>query len=159
MGRYICEISPARHRGVLTTGPQLCVSFGILAGFFTCYGTARIETDLCWRLPFILLAICAATFSAATFLLLPPSPRWLEDQGRSKPEIAAAWAALEIKDTDQGATSAEDTPPADVPVATARKGFNVGAPAPISSPPPVELLLYYLSGDPRPTKAKARCMC
>ncbi|KAJ4164404.1 hypothetical protein LMH87_006080 [Akanthomyces muscarius] len=124
---YICEISPARHRGALTTGPQLFVCFGLLGGFFTCYGTADIETDLSWRLPFILLAIYATAFSAVTFLLLPPSPRWLEDQRRSKSEITAAWDALEIPDTDQDTPEdalPEDAPSASVSTAVARKGFN-----------------------------------
>lgn len=130
-GRYICEISPARHRGALTTGPQLFVCFGLLGGFFTCYGTTDIETDLSWRLPFVLLAIYATAFSAATFLLLPPSPRWLEDQGRSKSEITAAWDALEIPDTDQNTPEdalPEDAPSASISTAVARKGFNVGGP-------------------------------
>ncbi|TQW00322.1 sugar transporter [Cordyceps javanica] len=120
---YICEISPARHRGALTTGPQLFVCFGILAGFFTCYGTARIETDLSWRLPFILLAIYAATFSAAACLLLPPSPRWLADQGKGKTEIAAAWTTLEVKAADNDAP--ETASPADLPTTIPRKGFHV----------------------------------
>ncbi|KAJ3498386.1 hypothetical protein NLG97_g1164 [Lecanicillium saksenae] len=120
---YICEISPARHRGVLTTGPQLFVCFGILMGFFTCYGTAHIETDLSWRLPFILLAIYAATFSAAAYILLPPSPRWLAENGKSKSEILAAWDALDVNSADQD--MAEDVLAADFPVARTKKAFNV----------------------------------
>ncbi|KZL77650.1 MFS sugar transporter (H(+)-myo-inositol Co-transporter) [Colletotrichum tofieldiae] len=98
---YICEISPAKHRGALTTGPQLLICAGLLVGFFTCYGTERIESDLSWRLPFILLASYSVTFSTAAYLLLPASPRWLAHHGKPTHEVSAAWETLGIYGEDQ----------------------------------------------------------
>ncbi|KAK7413502.1 hypothetical protein QQX98_007650 [Neonectria punicea] len=98
---YICEISPARHRGPLTTGPQLLTCFGLMIGFFTCYGTARIESDFCWRLPFVLLAAYSVVFSIVAYVLLPTSPRWLLERGNPTSEVAAAWVSLGILAADQ----------------------------------------------------------
>ncbi|KAK8041553.1 transporter, partial [Apiospora phragmitis] len=44
---------PTRHRGALTTAPQLLTTLGLVAGFFTCYGSANIPSSFSWRLPFL----------------------------------------------------------------------------------------------------------
>ncbi|KAI1373287.1 putative MFS sugar transporter [Hypoxylon crocopeplum] len=78
---YICEIAPLRHRGALTGLPQFMATAGVCAGYFTCYGTVNIQSDMAWRLPYIL----QCTFSAIlawSCLLLPDSPRWLILHGR-----------------------------------------------------------------------------
>ncbi|KAH0143938.1 putative MFS sugar transporter, partial [Aureobasidium melanogenum] len=36
---YVCEIAPARQRGVLASVQQLLVTMGIAVGYFICYGT------------------------------------------------------------------------------------------------------------------------
>lgn len=93
---YICEVSPTRHRGPLTTGPQLVITAGICLGYFTCYGTSKhIESSFSWRTPFILLASLAMMLSAASLFLLPPSPRWLAMKGRHA-EANAAWDKLGV---------------------------------------------------------------
>lgn len=99
--RYICEISPAKHRGTLTTGPQLFVTCGLMTGFFTCYGSADIQSSFSWRLPFILLASYSAAFAVASLLLLPASPRWLAEHGRDRLEVTAAWEKLGVSSTDR----------------------------------------------------------
>ncbi|EZF33177.1 high-affinity glucose transporter [Trichophyton mentagrophytes] len=99
---YICEISPARHRGSLTTGPQLLITSGLVAGFFTCYRSVKIVTTLSWRLPFILLASYSATFAVISFVFLPPSPRWLAAvYGQNTTAIDAAWDRLGVLHADR----------------------------------------------------------
>ncbi|MCJ1396068.1 hypothetical protein MMC18_008956 [Xylographa bjoerkii] len=92
---YICEISPPSQRGPLTTGPQLLITLGLVAGFFTCYGTTNIDSSLAWRIPFIILACLSMVFALASFLWLVPSPRWLILRGRQS-EASAAWDVLEV---------------------------------------------------------------
>ncbi|EFR00966.1 H(+)-myo-inositol cotransporter [Nannizzia gypsea CBS 118893] len=132
---YICEISPARHRGSLTTGPQLLITSGLVAGFFTCYSSVKIVTTLSWRLPFILLASYSATFAVIAYVFLPPSPRWLADvYGQNTTAIDAAWDRLGVLHADR-----EDMPQPnereepktrskmlDVLSAEARPGFLLG---------------------------------
>lgn len=95
MNSYICEISPPKNRGPLTTSPQLCITLGLMGGYFTCYGTANIESSLSWRAPFIILACLSMAFSAASFLWLVPSPRWLILRGRQS-EAGPAWDVLGV---------------------------------------------------------------
>lgn len=68
MSRYICEISPTSVRSALTTGPQLLITLGLVMGFFTCYGTSRIDSSFSWRTPFLILACFSAVFSVAAYL-------------------------------------------------------------------------------------------
>ncbi|KAL5333479.1 hypothetical protein BJX70DRAFT_403521 [Aspergillus crustosus] len=97
---YICEISPPRVRGALTTGPQLLITLGLVIGFFTCYGTARIQSSMSWRTPFIILACLSAVFSAAALTWLVPSPRWLTIHGREV-EANAAWDLLGVSHAER----------------------------------------------------------
>ncbi|KAI2619153.1 putative MFS sugar transporter [Hypoxylon sp. NC1633] len=78
---YICEIAPLRHRGALTGLPQFMATAGVCAGYFTCYATVNIKSDMAWRLPYILQCIFSVIL-AWSCLLLPDSPRWLIVQGR-----------------------------------------------------------------------------
>ncbi|KAK6855572.1 transporter [Apiospora arundinis] len=97
---YICEVSPPRHRGALTTAPQLLTTLGLMIGFFTCYGSANIPTSFSWRLPFLLLAAYSLVFSGAALLWLPASPRWLTLRGRDD-EAAEAWEKLDVPAADR----------------------------------------------------------
>ena len=54
---------------------------GICLGYFTCYGSIRIDSSISWRLPFIFMAV-TGTILAVSCLYLPPSPRWLLVNGR-----------------------------------------------------------------------------
>jgi len=97
---YVCEISPPRHRGALTTAPQLLTTIGLVTGFFTCYGTADIQSSFQWRLPFLLLAAYAALYTAIILVWLPPSPRWLSLHGRHA-EAERTWERLEVAIADR----------------------------------------------------------
>ncbi|KAM7185054.1 General substrate transporter [Naviculisporaceae sp. PSN 640] len=97
---YICEITPPRVRGALTTVPQLFITLGLMTGFFTCYGAVNIDSSFSWRLPFLLLAAYAFLFSAVAFLYLPPSPRWLSLHGRMA-EAQHAWETLGVPSADR----------------------------------------------------------
>jgi sugar porter (SP) family MFS transporter len=79
---YVCEIVPARRRGPLASLVQFLVAVGVAAGYFICYGTARISnSSMSWRLPLMIHSGVAFSFSAAC-CFIPPSPRWLQSKGR-----------------------------------------------------------------------------
>ncbi|KAF2721393.1 general substrate transporter [Polychaeton citri CBS 116435] len=73
---YICEIAPKTRRGMLVAMPQLFVTAGTCCGYFTCYGTIKIDSEMQWRIPFIIQAVGGAIL-AVVCCLLPESPRWL----------------------------------------------------------------------------------
>lgn len=79
----VAEISPAKRRGTVANIPQLCISSGILLGFFMCYGTATLAGSLSWRLPLAIQAGIAFTNAAVTSLV-PQSPRWLLAKGQTE---------------------------------------------------------------------------
>lgn len=78
----ICEISPTRTRGALTTGPQLATTLGLVMGYFISYGTSSIQSSLSWRLPFVVLASLAMILCGLSLFLLPESPQWLGLHGK-----------------------------------------------------------------------------
>lgn len=108
--RYICEISPPDQRGPLAAGPQLMTCFGLLIGFFICYGTANIDSSLAWRTPFIILASFSMIFVITSTLWLVPSPRWLILRGRHA-EVSAAWDVLGVghKDREKAENEIQET--------------------------------------------------
>ncbi|RYO79965.1 hypothetical protein DL766_008867 [Monosporascus sp. MC13-8B] len=93
---YICEISPPKRRGPLTSGPQFMTCLGLVAGYFTSYGTVNIPGSFSWRLPFIINAFIAAAYVLANFFVLPDSPPWLMLHGRQA-DAERAWEALGAK--------------------------------------------------------------
>ena len=66
---------------MLVSIPQFMSAVGICLGYFTCYGSIRIDSSISWRLPFIFMAV-TGTILAVSCLYLPPSPRWLLVNGR-----------------------------------------------------------------------------
>lgn len=66
---------------MLVSIPQFMAAVGICAGYFTCYGSIKIDSSISWRLPFILMA-ATGIILAVSCLYLPPSPRWLFVYGR-----------------------------------------------------------------------------
>lgn len=106
---YICEVSPTKHRGPLTTGPQLVITSGICLGYFTCYGSSKhIQTSFSWRTPFILLASLSMILSVSSFLLLPASPRWLTLHGREV-EAAQTWDDLGVSHAERKKVELQET--------------------------------------------------
>lgn len=106
---YICEVSPTRQRGPLTTGPQLVITSGICIGYFTCYGSSKhIQSSFSWRTPFIMLASLSMILSAASLFFLPASPRWLTLHGREA-EAAQAWDDLGVSHAEREKAELEVT--------------------------------------------------
>lgn len=68
---------------MLVSIPQFMAAVGICAGYFTCYGSIKIDSSISWRLPFILMA-ATGILLAVSCLYLPPSPRWLIVNGRQE---------------------------------------------------------------------------
>jgi len=98
---YVCEIAPARQRGVLASVQQLLVTMGIAVGYFVCYGTVRSSaTSFSWRFPFALQSFLAFTYAVSAFLFLPESPRWLKTKGRMD-DSHDAWEKLGIADAER----------------------------------------------------------
>lgn len=96
----ICEISPVKNRGALTTGPQLATTLGLVLGYFICYGTANIQRSLSWRLPWILLSAFAMVICTLSLIFLPESPQWLGLQGRVA-EAEEEWDKLGVSLEDR----------------------------------------------------------
>jgi sugar porter (SP) family MFS transporter len=80
---YVCEVSPSRVRGSITTIPQFMTTLGLVAGFFISYGTSALPGSISWRLPIVMQAFLAFA-NAALSGLVPPSPRWLQAKGHDE---------------------------------------------------------------------------
>ncbi|OAL51494.1 general substrate transporter [Pyrenochaeta sp. DS3sAY3a] len=97
---YICEIVPAKGRGVIASAPQFFITMALVIGYFFCYGTVNIASSLAWRLPFALQSVCAFSWAAANYLLLPESPRWLESRGL-KDGAREIWEKLGVAEVER----------------------------------------------------------
>ena len=73
---------------MLVSIPQFMAALGICAGYFTCYGSIKINSSISWRLPFILMAAFGVIL-AVSCLYLPPSPRWLLVNGRREDAMSS----------------------------------------------------------------------
>ncbi|GMI67280.1 polyol transporter 6, polyol/monosaccharide transporter 6 [Hibiscus trionum] len=80
---YSAEISSPSTRGLLTSLPELCISFGILLGYTSNYLFGKLTLRLGWRM---MLGVAAIPSVALAFgiLKMPESPRWLVMEGRLK---------------------------------------------------------------------------
>ncbi|KAF7515313.1 hypothetical protein G7054_g14635 [Neopestalotiopsis clavispora] len=96
---HVCEISPARKRGFISAVPQLCITLGLVMGFFISYGTATLPGSISWRLPIAIQAFLAFA-NAALCSLVPPSPRWLQAKGRPD-EARTIIAQLGLDEAEQ----------------------------------------------------------
>lgn len=80
---YLVEIAPVAIRGVAACFLQTYVVFGIMTGYFIAFGSSNIAgSSWSWRMPFIVQAVVAAVLSLE-MVLVPFSPRWLAQIGRS----------------------------------------------------------------------------
>ncbi|MCJ1311744.1 hypothetical protein MMC25_005417 [Agyrium rufum] len=85
---YITEIAPSAKRGNLVSMPQLFVVSGICAGYFTCYGSIKIDSQLSWRLPFIFQTLVSIALAVSCYVV-PDSPRWLLLHNRREKALRA----------------------------------------------------------------------
>ncbi|XP_028774036.1 polyol transporter 5-like [Neltuma alba] len=78
---YTAELSPAMSRGLLTSLPEVFITFGILLGYIINYCLASLPLHLGWRL---MLGLAAAPSIAIAFgvIAMPESPRWLAMKGK-----------------------------------------------------------------------------
>ena len=97
---YVCEISPPKKRGPLATMVQLFITFGLVLGYFTCYGTVNIEGSLSWRVPFAMQSAIALFLAVMSYTYLPHSPRWLAHKGRRE-EAQIAWGKLGVSSAER----------------------------------------------------------
>ncbi|KAM0756661.1 general substrate transporter [Meredithblackwellia eburnea MCA 4105] len=98
---YISEISPAAIRGRTVLLMQVMTTGAIAAGFFICYGTARIDSSLSWRFPFALSTLLS-TLVAIGANFLPYSPRWLMLHGRrDEAETVLDLIATDLSETER----------------------------------------------------------
>ena len=79
---YLVEVAPVEIRGVAACILQLLVTIGITAGYFIAFGSRNLPGSMAWRVPFIVQAGAALVLSVG-MVMLPFSPRWLVQNGRS----------------------------------------------------------------------------
>ena len=108
-GVYLAEIAPARFRGRIVSLNQLVITFGILVsyvvgGYVAGLGSEAWQISTSWRWAFGTEALPALIF-AVVLVLIPESPRWLIQQGRTEEALAVltrvdgqAAAAAEIEE-------------------------------------------------------------
>lgn len=95
---YMVEVMPASVRGRSVTLFQLCLTFGILAGYLVGY-VFNASGD--WRAMFATALVPAGAF-VLLGLALPKSPRWLFKQGRrdeARAVLARTHSAAEAETT------------------------------------------------------------
>ncbi|KLJ11357.1 hypothetical protein EMPG_13380 [Blastomyces silverae] len=94
---YICEISAAKHRGLLASLIQFFITSGLVIGYFSCYGTVRVQSSFSWRFPIALQAGIALWLTAVSLFYLPESPRWLHHHGhRAAAEAACTRLGINV---------------------------------------------------------------
>jgi len=97
---FIAEISPAEKRGRLVLLNQFFIVFAIFLAYVVNYFIAQsIEGDY-WRYMIGVEAIPAFIFFLLLVSLVPKSPRWLINQGRSD-EALEVYTAIGAKDPDK----------------------------------------------------------
>ncbi|KAK1139870.1 hypothetical protein N8T08_011115 [Aspergillus melleus] len=81
---YCSEVSPPRIRGFLGSMQQWMIGLGVVVAQWTGYGCSLHHTgDFTWRFPLALQAVPAVILVAGVWLL-PESPRWLIEKGRTE---------------------------------------------------------------------------
>lgn len=112
---YAAEISSPSSRGLLTSLPEFCISFGILMGYVSNYCFGKLAVKIGWRMMLGVAAIPSLVLALGV-LRMPESPRWLVLQGRlkearevlSKVSNTEEEAALRFRDIKLAAGIPED---------------------------------------------------
>ena len=81
---YISEMAPSEVRGLLVSLKEGFIVFGILMGFAIAalcdhVADSKVEWRIIWGLPLIV-----STVIATGMFFMPPSPRWLLLQARTR---------------------------------------------------------------------------
>ena len=89
---YIAEIAPPKRRGALVGNYQLAIVIGIVVVYFVNYfialqGDAHWNLNIGWRWMFGSEIIPSILFLVFIFLI-PESPRWLQQKGKSEQAVA-----------------------------------------------------------------------
>ncbi|KAG6472244.1 hypothetical protein ZIOFF_069703 [Zingiber officinale] len=80
---YSAEISSTSSRGLLSSLPEICISFGILSGYLANFVFGKLPLVYGWRAMLGVAAIPSIAL-AASVVMMPESLRWLVMQGRIK---------------------------------------------------------------------------
>ncbi|KAI9470990.1 MAG: sugar transporter, partial [Benjaminiella poitrasii] len=80
---YNAELAPKEIRGRLIGFQQLMIDIGMLISAWLDYGTIYIQNDWSWRIPYLVQILPAILLAACPFIL-PRSPRWLIEKGRTE---------------------------------------------------------------------------
>ncbi|EXB79937.1 Polyol transporter 5 [Morus notabilis] len=78
---YTAELSPAMSRGLLTSLPEVFITFGILLGYILNYALSSLPIHINWRLMLGLAAVPAIGIGLS-IMVMPESPRWLAMKGK-----------------------------------------------------------------------------
>lgn len=80
---YNAELAPKEIRGRLIGFQQLMIDIGMLISAWLDYGTIYIQNDWSWRIPYLVQILPAIILALCPFIL-PRSPRWLLEKGRTE---------------------------------------------------------------------------
>lgn len=96
---YISEIAPPNLRGALLVLETFSIVIGAIIAYWLTYGTAEIQSEWSWRLPFLLQMVPALMVGIGIHFF-PYSPRWLCIAGRDPKETLQALASLRRRAED-----------------------------------------------------------
>lgn len=80
---YTAELSPATSRGLLSSLPEIFITFGILIGYIVNYALSGLPPHINWRIMLGIAGIPALGVGLGV-LVMPESPRWLVMKGKSE---------------------------------------------------------------------------
>ncbi|KAK1439126.1 hypothetical protein QVD17_04941 [Tagetes erecta] len=98
---YSAEISATNTRGILSSLPEIGISFGILLGYISNYVFANLPLKIGWRVMFLVATVPSLGLALGIFSM-PESPRWLVMQGHLKD---AKHVLLKVSNTKEEALS------------------------------------------------------
>ena len=105
---YVSELSPPEHRGVLGSGPQLSIGFGILVAMFLGLPLQGVDVDPAWWRTMFWVATVPAVALATLANGIPESPSWLRSKGQFQEADAVEskqfGAAAPTRADDMGST-------------------------------------------------------
>lgn len=103
---YNAELSPPEIRGSLVAMQQLSITFGIMISYWITYGTNFIggtgdtQSKAAWLVPITIQLIPALILAAGFAMFMPPSPRWLIQQGREEESLKVLAKLRRLPETD-----------------------------------------------------------